>query len=43
MAECRQNSAEEKQRELKRLFEGESCALSYNSDDEWFNDEDEEF
>jgi hypothetical protein len=29
--------------EAKRIFEGESCALSYNDDDEWFDDEDEEF
>ena len=31
------------QAELKRLFEGECCALSYNDDEDWFNDEDEEF
>jgi hypothetical protein len=43
MAERKQNTAEEKQLELKRLFEGESCALSYNDDDDWFDDEDEEF
>ena len=43
MVERKQNSAEEKQRELKRLFEGESCALSYNDDQDWFDDEDEEF
>ena len=29
--------------EAKRIFEGKSCALSYNDDDEWFDDEDEEF
>jgi hypothetical protein len=29
--------------EAKLIFEGESCALSYNDDDEWFDDEDEEF
>jgi hypothetical protein len=29
--------------DAKRIFEGESCALSYNDDDEWFDDEDEEF
>ena len=29
--------------ELKRVFEGECCALSYNDDEEWFDDEDEEF
>ena len=27
----------------KRLVEGECCALGYNEDDEWFDDEDEEF
>ena len=25
------------------MVEGECCALSYNEDDEWFDDEDEEF
>jgi predicted HicB family RNase H-like nuclease len=25
------------------LFEGESCALSYNDEDDWFHDEDEQF
>jgi hypothetical protein len=38
MAQCNT-----KAKELKRLFEGECCALAYNSDDEWFDDEDEEF
>jgi hypothetical protein len=32
-----------KAKELKVLFEGESCGLSYNSDDDWFDDEDFEF
>lgn len=27
----------------KAMFEGESCALLYNEDEDWFNDEDEEF
>lgn len=27
----------------KRIFEGECCALAYNEDGEWFDDEDEEF
>jgi hypothetical protein len=31
------------EKEIKRLFEGECCSLSYNDDDEWFDDEDEEF
>jgi hypothetical protein len=38
MAEC-----DEKAKEIKRLFEGECSALSYNDDDEWFDDEDVEF
>ena len=38
MAECNT-----KAKELKRLFEGECSTLAYNSDDEWFDDEDEEF
>jgi hypothetical protein len=38
MAECNTKS-----KELKRLFEGECCALAYNDDDDWFDDEDEEF
>ena len=29
--------------EQKRLFEGECCALSYNDNDAWFDDEDDEF
>jgi hypothetical protein len=29
--------------QAKRIFEGESCALSYNEDQDWFDDEDEEF
>ena len=29
--------------EAKRVCEGESCALSYNDDCDWFDDEDEEF
>ena len=29
--------------EAKRIVEGESCALSYNDDCDWFDDEDEEF
>ncbi|CAB3977385.1 Hypothetical predicted protein [Paramuricea clavata] len=29
--------------EAKRIVEGESGTLSYNSDDEWFDDEDEDF
>ena len=29
--------------EAKRVVEGESCALSYNDDGDWFDDEDEEF
>lgn len=29
--------------QAKSIFEGESCALSYNDDDEWFDDEDEDF
>jgi hypothetical protein len=41
MAKC--NSDSKMQTELKRLFEGECCALSYNDDDDWFDDEDEEF
>ena len=32
-----------KMQEEKRLFEGECCALSYNDDEEWFDDEDDEF
>ena len=32
-----------KMQEEKRLFEGECCALSYNDDDDWFDDEDDEF
>jgi hypothetical protein len=35
MAEC-------SEKELRNLFEGECSALSYNDDDEWFDDEDEE-
>jgi hypothetical protein len=27
----------------KRVAEGESCALGYNDDGDWFDDEDEEF
>jgi hypothetical protein len=27
----------------KRIFEGECCSLSYNDDQQWFDDEDEEF
>ena len=38
MAEC-----DKKAKEFKRLFEGECCALAYNDDDDWFDDEDEEF
>jgi hypothetical protein len=41
MAKC--NSDSKMQLELKRLFEGECCALSYNDDEDWFDDEDEEF
>jgi hypothetical protein len=41
MAKC--NSDSKMQLELKRLFEGECCALSYDDDEDWFNDEDEEF
>ena len=29
--------------EARRLVEGETCALSYNEDGDWFDDEDEEF
>ncbi|CAB4034700.1 Hypothetical predicted protein [Paramuricea clavata] len=29
--------------QAKRIFEGESCVLSYNEDQDWFDDEDEEF
>ena len=29
--------------EAKCIVEGESCALSYNDDCDWFDDEDEEF
>ena len=52
MAECNikgkeimpnKNEEKNKNEELKRLFEGESCCLAYNSDDDWFDDEDEEF
>jgi hypothetical protein len=51
MAECNTKGKEimprkndsNKNEELKRLFEGESCGLAYNSDDDWFDDEDEEF
>ncbi|CAB4030803.1 Hypothetical predicted protein [Paramuricea clavata] len=32
-----------KYEEIKKLFEGEACALGYNDDCEWFYDEDEEF
>jgi hypothetical protein len=29
--------------EAKRIVEGECCALAYNDDMDWFDDEDEEF
>ena len=29
--------------EAKLIVEGESCALAYNDDGDWFDDEDEEF
>jgi hypothetical protein len=29
--------------EAKRIVEGECCALAYNDDTDWFDDEDEEF
>ena len=46
MAECSEDAvtmAECSEKELRNLFEGECSALSYNDDDEWFDDEDEEF
>ncbi|CAB4004479.1 Hypothetical predicted protein [Paramuricea clavata] len=47
MAECNLNCSSvaecKKCLQAKRIFEGESCPLSYNEDDDWFNDEDEEF
>lgn len=33
----------ERLKDAKRIFEGECCALAYNDDEEWFDDEDEEF
>ena len=41
MAECIKE--ELKKKEIKLFFEGECCALSYNDDEDWFDDEDEEF
>ena len=29
--------------DARRIVEGECCALAYNEDSEWFDDEDEEF
>ena len=29
--------------QAKRIVEGECCALAYNEDGDWFDDEDEEF
>jgi 16S rRNA C967 or C1407 C5-methylase (RsmB/RsmF family) len=47
MAECNLNCSPivkcKKCTQAKKIFEGESCALSYNEDDDWFDDEDEEF
>jgi hypothetical protein len=47
MAECQLKCSPAVQCKLyaqaKRIFEGESCALSYNEGDDWFNDENEEF
>ena len=43
MAECQLNCTPvvecKKCAQAKCLFEGESCALLYNNDAEWFNDE----
>ncbi|CAB4025109.1 Hypothetical predicted protein [Paramuricea clavata] len=33
----------EKYDRVKEFFEGDCCALAYNSDQDWFDDEDEEF
>ena len=41
--ELRQKVERMRLNEAKSLFEGESCALSYNDDGDWFDDEDEEF
>ena len=46
MAECKLNCShvvECKKCTQAKPFEGESCALSYNEDQDWFDDEDEEF
>ncbi|CAB4019363.1 Hypothetical predicted protein [Paramuricea clavata] len=47
MAECNLNCSPvvkcKKCTQAKRIFEGESCALLYNDDEDWFDDEDEEF
>ena len=47
MAECKLNCSLVVECKLcaqaKCLFEGESCALLYNDDADWFDDEDEEF
>ena len=47
MAECNLNCSPvvkcKKCTQAKKIFEGESCALSNNEDEDWFDDEDEEF
>ena len=47
MAECNLNCLSvvrcKKCAEAKDIFEGVSCALLYNDDEDWFDDEDEEF
>ena len=47
MAECNLNCSPvvncKKCTQAKCLFEGKSCALLYNDDEQWFDDEDEDF
>ncbi|CAB3988429.1 Hypothetical predicted protein [Paramuricea clavata] len=45
MADCGVNCSSEckKCQQAKQICEGESCSLSYNEDDAWFYDEDEDF